>query len=39
MREVETIDSELRLLVAIRRVVREAVSRAPAISTSYWTSA
>ncbi|OCB17313.1 hypothetical protein A5674_11890 [Mycobacterium malmoense] len=40
MRDIDTIDSELRLLVAIRRMVREAETarRTPIASTSCSTS-
>jgi len=41
MRNIETIDSELRLLLAIRQMVREEEGRTPTTGhiTSYWTSA
>jgi hypothetical protein len=39
MRDIEVIDSELRLLVAIRRTVREAGCRRRHGSMSCWTSA
>jgi hypothetical protein len=41
MRNIETIDSELRLLLAIRQMVREEEGRTPTTAhiTSYWTSA